>query len=134
MELVHGLAPRRLVEAVDVLGHHRVQLPRRLQLRQLQVGGVGLGVGKEHLVAVEAVELLRIFLEKGVAQNGLRRVLVLLVVQPVHAAEVGDSGLRAYPRAAEEHNVTTLTDPVLELLLLLIHGKSFPLLELIIEN
>ena len=45
VQLVHHLAARRLVQTVDVLGHHTGQLPRRLQLlRRLQpLEGLGLG-------------------------------------------------------------------------------------------
>ena len=123
MELVDVDAARRLVEPIDVLGHHGLELARLLQLRQLQMGSIGLGVGKEHLVVVEAVELLRILLEEGVAQNGLRGILVLLVVQAVHAAEIRDAALGGHARPAEKDDILTLVDPFLELFQFLIHTK-----------
>ena len=43
-------AARRLVESVNVLGHHRGQLPRTLQLGQLSVGCVGLSIWKSILL------------------------------------------------------------------------------------
>ena len=123
MELVDVDAARRLVEPIDVLGHHGLELARLLQLRQLQMGSIGFGVRKEHLVVVEAVELLRILLEEGVAQNGLRGILVLLVVQAVHAAEIRDAALGRYARPAEKDDILTLVDPLLELFQFLIHTK-----------
>ena len=111
VELQHPAAPGLLVEAVDVLGDHRLQLPRRLPLRQLPVGGVGLGVQEEHFVPVEAEELLRVPLKEGVAQDGLRRVGVLLVVEPPGAPEVRNAGLRADAGAAEEDDAAALLHP-----------------------
>ena len=113
MELQHIDAPRRLVQAVDVLGDHRFQLAGALQLRQLQVGRVGLHIGTDQLVPVEAEKFLRPFFKKGVAEHGLRRVVVLLVVQPVHAAEVGDTALSGHPRPAEEDDAVAFVDPIL---------------------
>ena len=69
------------------------------------MGGVGLGVQRQHLGAVEVVELLRVRLVKRVAEHRLRRIPELLVVQAVHAAEVRDAGLGGHAGAAEKHDV-----------------------------
>ena len=102
------------MQAVDVLGHNGAQLSRRLQLGQLFVGGVGLGLQAEHLVPVKAVEFLRPGVEKGAAEDLLRRVVVLLVVQPVHTAEIGDAALGGHPRPAEKDDGAALVHPLLQ--------------------
>ena len=56
-----------LMEAVDVLRHHGGELSLRLPLRQLPVGGVGLGLGGQHLGPVEAEKLLGVAFIKGMA-------------------------------------------------------------------
>ena len=113
VELIDHLAASGLVEAVDVLGDHGLELAGPLQLSQLQVGGVGLGAVDEHLVPVELVELPGVFYEEAVAQNGFGRIVVLLAVQAVHAAEVGDAALGGYARAAEEDDAFTFVNPFL---------------------
>ena len=113
MELVDGLAAGGLVEAVDVLGDHGGELAGLLQLRQLQVGGVGLGPPDEHFLPVEPVELLRVLGKEGVAEDGLRGIGVGLVVQPIHAAEIGDARFRADAGAAEKDDALALIDPLL---------------------
>ena len=80
MQLVHGLAARGLMQPVNVLGDHGLQLALLFQLCQTQVCGVGLGSLYNELIAVKPVELFRVPFPEGVAENGLRRVLVLLVV------------------------------------------------------
>ena len=48
----------------------------------------------------------------------------MLVVQAVHAAEVGDTTLSGHPRAAEKDDMPALADPVLKLFELLIHKSA----------
>ena len=62
-------------------------------------------VQRQHLGAVEVIELLRVRLVKRVAEHRLRRVPEHLVVQAVHAAEVRDAGLGGHTGAAEKHDV-----------------------------
>ena len=113
MELPNPLGPRLLVQAVDVLGDDGAQLACRLQLGQLLVSGVGLGIQAEHLVPVEAVKFLRPGVEEGAAEDLLRGPGVLLVVQAVHTAEIRDAALGAHPRPAEKHNGPALVNPLL---------------------
>ena len=56
-----------LMQPVDVLGDDGLQLSRRLQLRQLPVGGVGLGLRRQHLRPVEAEKFLRVAFVKAMA-------------------------------------------------------------------
>ena len=116
MQLVHGLAACGLVQPVDVLGDHRFQFALALQLCQPQVGGVGLCALHDELIAVKAVELLRVFLPEGVAQDRFRGVGVLLVVKPVHTAEVRDAALGGDARPAKEHDAAAFCKDVFQCL------------------
>ena len=124
VQLVDDLAPGGLMQAIDVLGDHGLELAGPLQLGQLQVRSVGLGPLDNHLVPVEAVELGGIFLKKRVAQDRLRGVVVLLVIQPVGAAEIRDAGLGGNTGPAEEHDVLALVDPVLQFTDVFVHGMT----------
>ena len=73
VELIYRFTARRLMEAVDVLGDHRLQLTRPSSSASFQ--WAALGWHRERASsAVKAVELLRVPLKKRVAQNGLRRI------------------------------------------------------------
>ena len=74
------------------------------------MGRVGLCPPDDHLVPVKTVELLGVLFPEGMAEDGLRRVIVPLMVQPVHAAEIGDARLGADPRPAEKDDVLALCD------------------------
>ena len=103
------------MQPVDVLGDDRAELARFFQLRELVVRGVGLFVEAEHLVAVEAVEFPGLFDKEGVAENLLGRIVVLLIIQSVHAAEVGDAAFGAHARSAEKHDAFAFVDDLLQL-------------------
>ena len=96
------------MQAVDVLGDDGLQPALPLQLCQPQVGSVGLCPLHNELIPVEPVELLGVLLPEGVAQDGLGRVIVLLVVQAVHAAEIGDAAFGGDPRAAKKDDAVAL--------------------------
>ena len=67
MELVHRLGACRLMEAVDVLGDDGFQPALRLPLRQLFMGGVGLGVRGQQLGPVEAEKFFGVAFVKCMA-------------------------------------------------------------------
>ena len=104
VQFQHGFAACFLMESVDVLGDDGAQTASLFQCSKEMMCRIGLGFKGEHLVAVETVELLRMAAEEGSRQDGFRRKCVCLVVQPVHAAEVGNARFGAYARAAEEHD------------------------------
>ena len=112
VKLIHDLAPRLLVEAVDVLGDHRLQLAPGFQLGQGQMRGVGFGVQGEHLVLIEAVKLGGVLHKEGMGQNGLGGIGILLVVEAVLAAKVGDSRLGGAARSTKKHDITTFCYPI----------------------
>jgi hypothetical protein len=102
VQLQHATAAGPLVKPVDVLRDHREQATRGLELRQRPVGGIGLG--RQHggnggsLVApvlaprlVAGEELLVLDRSKALPH-------------PARAAEVGNAGFGAEPRAREGHN------------------------------
>ena len=102
VQLKHALRARHLMQAVDVLRHHGIELAGSLQLGQLGVAAVGLGGKDNHLGAVEVEELGRMRLVKAMRQHGLGRVGKPLVIQAVHTAEIGDAARRGNTRAAKE--------------------------------
>ena len=102
MQLIHGLAARGLVQAVDVLGHDGPAFALALQRRQTQVGRVGLCPVDDELLAVEVKKFCGMGLVEGVGEHRLGRVLEFLVVQPVHRAEIGDAALGRDARPAEK--------------------------------
>ena len=55
-------------------------------------------------IAVEPVKFRRPVKEKVGVQNGFRGIIVFLVVQTVHAAEIGYSRFCTDPRAPKEHD------------------------------
>ena len=116
MQLVHRFAACGLMQTVDVLGDHRPQLTLLLQLCQPQMGGIGLCTLYDQLIAVKTVEFLRVFLPEGMAEDGFGRVVVFLVVQPVHAAEIRDAAFCRNTRAAEKDNAAAFCNDVFQCL------------------
>ena len=57
----------------------------------------------EHFVTVKAEELACFVNKKCVAENLLRRIIVLLIVQTVNTSEVGDSAFCRNSRTAEKY-------------------------------
>ena len=82
---------------------------------ELAVRLVGLGVERDHALAVELVELRRVLAEELMAEHGLGRVLEVLVVQAVLATEVGDAAGGRDPRPAKEDHLLRTIDICLEL-------------------
>ena len=113
MQLQHLLTSRHLVQPVNVLGHHRFQLARRFQLGQLLMGPVGLCIQAKHFIFVKPVKFFRMIQEKGMAQNFLRRIVVFLMIQAIHAAEIRNAALRRYAGAAKKYNVIRTGDQLL---------------------
>ena len=111
VQLIDVFAARLLVQAVDVLRDDGAQLTRAFQLRQLLVRGVGPGLERQHLFAVEAVEIIGVPVEKRMAEDRLGRVVEPLMIQAVHAAEILNAALCADACAAEEHDVVTFCNP-----------------------
>ena len=99
------LAARFLVQAVDVLGDDGFQFARFFQFGQFDVGHVRLSVEGQHLVAVEAVEFFRVIHKERMAEDRFGRVFIVLVVQTVSAAEIGDAAFRRDAGASEEDDV-----------------------------
>ena len=126
VKLQHILAAGSLVQPVDILGQHRPELSLLLQPRKGQMGPVGLYAVNDQLFPVEAVILLRVASEKACAENGLRRVLPLLVVQSVHTAKVGNSRFRTDSGPAKKHDVVTFGYPLSQGLYFFVHFRDLP--------
>lgn len=69
-----------LMEAVDILRDDSFQLAGLFQFGQFPMGGVGLRIQAEHLVAVKPVKLFRLADVKRMAQDRFRRVLIFLII------------------------------------------------------
>ena len=108
MQLIHDLTARRLVQAVNVLGHNGLALSLALQRRQPQVGRVGLCAVYDELLAVEVVKFIGVSFVKAVGEHRLRRGFELLMVQPVHRAEIRDAALGRDARPTEKDHVFCL--------------------------
>ena len=103
------------METVNILCDDGLDLARLFLLGKPQVGLVGLGIGGNHLVAVEAVELLSVGFIVAVAQHSLGRHGVFLVIQAIHTAEIGDTRLGGHARAAKKDDVVALGNHSAEL-------------------
>ena len=103
-----------LMKPVDVLRHDGKEFALPLPLRQFLVRGVGANVGDEHLLPIKAEKLLRVLIEKRIAEDRFRRICVLLPVEAVHAAKVGDAAFRGHARAAEKDDALALFHPGLQ--------------------
>ena len=114
MQLQHCSAAGLLVQSVNVLGDHRAQPSRLLQFRQFQVRGIGLGIQGSVSGPVKTVKFLGMGQKKAVAEDRFRRRIILLVIQPVHAAKVGNAAFRGDARAPKENNAPALVHHLLQ--------------------
>ena len=128
VQLEHLAAAGLLVQSVDVLRDDRPQLSLPLQLRQTPVGRVRLHARRsDQLGVIKAIKLLRVALKKAGRQNRLRRVFVLLVVKPVHTAEIRYPAFRRDARAAEKDNVVRRRDHIFQFFDLRFQGLHPPM-------
>ena len=79
--------------------------PARSSSASLRWAALGWASSASTPVPVEQEEFCPVGHEKAAAQNLLRRVGVLLMVQPVLAAEVRDAALGGHARAAEKRDI-----------------------------
>ena len=105
VKLIHGLAARSLMKAVDVLGDNCFELASSFKLRKSKVSFVGLSVKIEHLVLIELIELTYVIAEKGTAQNSLRGLFIFHVINSVHASEIRNTAFRGNTCSAEKDNI-----------------------------
>ena len=122
MKLQNLFAARGLMQAVNVLSDDGPELSRLFKLRKLQVRRVWLNSVDDELLPMKAIVLLGVFHKKRMAEYGLGRVLPLLVVQTVDAAEIGDPALGAHASAAEEHDIVALVYPLFKLHYFIVHN------------
>ena len=94
MQLQYLFASCGGMQPVDILRQDGIELTLLLPFRELFVRGIRLCVVAEQLVAVEAVEFPGVPQEEAVAEDRLRRIVVFLVVEAVHAPEIGDAAFR----------------------------------------
>ena len=102
VNLQNFFAARIGVQTVDILGNNAGKLSLFLQLCQSVMGPIRLNAGHKNLRPVKPVKLLRLPHEKGVAEDRLRRIVILLIIQPVHTPEIRHAALRGNPGTAEK--------------------------------
>ena len=125
VQLQHLFTARRLMQSVDILGNDRLALAPAFQLRQRQMGGVGLRVRVEHHPAVEIPKFVgvsdKIFMRKhlliAAAAGGIVNALM-------GAAKIRDAAGGGDPRAAEKDDVSCLRDPLAQDFRFLGHSAS----------
>ena len=76
------------------------------------MSSVRLRVRKQHLVPVESVKFLRLSHIEGMAQDRLRRIIILLVVQSVRTPEIRNMALRGHAGTAEKYDIAALIQPL----------------------
>ena len=105
MQLQHVFAASGLVKPVDVLRYDCFELAWFFQLSKLYVRRVRFYPRNKDFFTVKTVEFPRIWVQESVAQNFFRRIIPLLVVKPVHAAEIWNTALRWNSCSSEENDV-----------------------------
>ena len=78
------------------------------------VHSIRFGIEEQHLVAVEAIELLGIFFIEVVRDDFFRRILVFHVVQTVLGTEIGNAAVGGNTGAGKEHDVSGIVDNALQ--------------------
>ena len=126
MQLRDVLTAGEGMQIVDVLRHDAQTTSGFLQLRHKAVSSVGPGVRIKHAAAVEAVKLFRIRLKKMMADDFLRRVIILLLIQSVNAAEVRNSAFRGCARAGKKDDALPSIQDFLQRLNLFFHTCNSP--------
>ena len=129
MDLLHILAPRFLMQTVNVLRDDSVQLSMRFHLRQLHVRSIRKHISgiqvfpeirKEHFgFTVEALAAEQIF------RPVPRELLIVFPVQPVFASEIRDAALCRYACPAKEHNIGCFFNDPVKHFNLLLFGQAF---------
>ena len=102
------------MKSVDVLRDHRLQFSGPFQLGQLSVGRVRFHIENQHLILIKTVKFLRVLKEKAVADDGFRRIGVLLVIETVLTPEIRNPALRGDARPSEKHNALMRVDDLLQ--------------------
>ena len=115
VQLQHLFAACLLVQTVNILGDNRLHLPCPLQLSKLSVRRIRLSVQGKHLILVKPVEFIGLSHKEAMADNRLRRILVLDMIEAILAPEVRNSALRGNPRPSEEDNVIASINDLLQL-------------------
>ena len=124
VQLQNLFAAGHLVQAVNILGHNGHQLARGLQLRQLAVRRIGAGGQTKHFLPVKIKKLRRVTDKKTVAEDGLRGIGVLLMVQAVYGTKIRDSAFGGDAGPAEKNDTARIIYQLLQFIGLIGHGIS----------
>lgn len=75
------------------------------------MGIVWFRIFDDHFIAVKTVKFFGVLDEEAVAQYRFGGIVVLLVIESVHASKVRDVTFRGNTGAAEKDDVVALFDP-----------------------
>ena len=103
------------MQAVDILGDHRRQLPLPLPAGEGKVGRVRHRVGPQHPFTVKAVEFRRVPFKKVMTDDGLRRIVPVFAVKTAGTAEIGNPALGGNARPTEKNDAAAVLHPAFEL-------------------
>ena len=120
VQLKHALRSGFGMQPVNILGDYAcpVHFPLGFQSCQRLMGGIRTddpGI-KHHLIAVKAIKCGGLAVKEASGEDSLGRVIVGLIVEPVHTPKNGNPRLGGYSRAAEEHNAAGRINPLTQLL------------------
>ena len=116
VKLQDSLTSGGLMQSIDILCYYSTYFSGTFQLCQLFMGGVRLSFWEEHLIPVKTEKFFRMGTVKAVTQYGLRRIVVLLMVQTVHAAEIRNPTFGGDTGTAEKYNVIVGINDLLQFL------------------
>ena len=124
MQFQNVSAPSPLVQVVNILCDNSFQLAILLQLCQRPVAVVRLRVRIKQCFFVIFEKYFRAAYKKAVAEYHLRpyAIFVNRLKNAVFTAEIRNTALRRYARAAKKHNVFAFINPFLQLLIFFIHA------------
>ena len=105
MDFVYPFVSRRLVQAVDVLGHDAAQLVLLFQFVQIPMYRVGPGVRIDHIFSVKVKEYVRMKIKEGFAQNHFRgQPIVFFGIQPIGRSKIRNPAGSGHASTTKEND------------------------------
>ena len=98
------------MQAIDILSHHSLELARLLQICQVDMSSIGLGIRIEQVLLVKVKKLQRIALKHRVRNQLLccKMPSQLDAINSIRTAKVRNIGLRRNTRPTEKNDTLTL--------------------------
>ena len=126
VKLQHLLAAGSLMQTVNILSDDGPELAPLFKLGKLQVSPIGHNTVDDQLFPVKTVILSRVTDKKAAGEDSFGRVLPLLVIQSVHAAEIRNSRLCTDSGTAEKNDILALVHQFFQFGNVFVHGRTSP--------